>query len=46
MHSFKTFSKDKLRDRSKFFSCLKDKSISEKDYLHANNVWNMLKKQQ
>ena len=33
-----------LPDRSKFFSSLKDESISEKDYLHAINVWNMLKR--
>ena len=46
IYSFKKFSKYKLRDRSKFFSCLNDKSISEKDYLYANNAWNMLKKQQ
>ena len=40
---FKKFSEDKLPDRSKFYSSLKDECISEKDYLHANNVWNMFK---
>ena len=43
MESFKMFSEDKLHDRSKFYSSLKDECISEKDYLHANNVWNMFK---
>ena len=42
MDSFKNFSEDKLPDRCKFFSSLKDKGISEKDYLHAN-VWNVFK---
>ena len=32
MNSFKKFSEDKLTDRSKFFSSLKDECISEKDY--------------
>ena len=32
MNSFKNFSEDKLPDRSKFFSSLKDECISEKDY--------------
>ena len=35
MGSFKKFSEDKLPDRCKFFSSLKDKCISEKDYLKA-----------
>ena len=43
MSSFKTFSEDKLPDRCKFFSSLKDKRISEKDYLKANNMWNVFK---
>ena len=43
MDSFKTFSEDKLPDRSKFFSSLKDECISEKDYLKAADVWNVLK---
>ena len=28
---------------SNFFSSLKDESITEKDYLHVIDVWNMLK---
>ena len=43
MDSFKRFSENKLRDKSKFFSSLKDESISEKDYQRANNIWNMFK---
>ena len=38
MNSFKKFSEDKLRDRCKFFSSLKDNCISEKDYLKTNNI--------
>ena len=38
MDSFKKFSKNKLPDRSKFFSSLKDVCISEKDYLKAVDV--------
>ena len=41
MDSFKTFSEDKLPDNCEFFSYLKDELISEKDYLHAINAWNM-----
>ena len=41
--SFKKFSEDKLPDRCKFFSSLKDECISEKDYSHAINVWNVFK---
>ena len=37
------FSDDKLPDRCEFLSSLKDKCISEKDYLHAIAVWIMLK---
>ena len=36
-------SNDKLPDRCKFFSSLKDECISEKDYIHAINIWNMFK---
>ena len=36
MDSFKKFSEDKLPDRCKFCSSLKEKCISEKDYLKAN----------
>ena len=43
MRSFKKFSKDKLPDRFKFYSSLKDECISEKHYLHSNNVWSMFK---
>ena len=38
MNSFKKFSENKLPDRCKFFSSLKDKFISEKDYLKASNI--------
>ena len=41
--SFKKFSEDKLSDRCKFFSSLKDECISEKDYLKASNIWNVFK---
>ena len=37
------FSEDKLPDRCMFFSSLKDKCISQKDYLKANNIWNAFK---
>ena len=43
MDSFKKFSEDKLPNRSKFFSSLKDVCISEKDYLKADNIWNVFK---
>ena len=39
--SFKRFSENKLLNRCKFFSSLKDKCISEKYYLKANNIWNV-----
>ena len=38
MDSFKKFFEDKLPDRCKFFSSLKGKCISEKNYLKANNI--------
>ena len=38
MDSFEKFSGDKLPDRSKLFSSLKNEYISEKDFLHAMNV--------
>ena len=41
--SFRKFSKNKLPDRSKFFSSLNDKCIGEKDYLKAVDVWNVFK---
>ena len=43
MDSFKKFSENKLPDKSKFFSSLKDECISGKDYQRANNAWNALK---
>ena len=43
MDSFKKFSEDKLPNRCKFFASLKGKCISEKDYLKANNNWNLFK---
>ena len=43
MDSFKKFSEDKLPDRRRFFSSLKDVCISVKDYLKANNTWNVFK---
>ena len=43
MDSFKVFFEDKLPDRNEFFSSLKNESISEKDYIHAINVWNTFK---
>ena len=30
-------------DRCKFYSCLEDVIINKKNYLHANNVWNVFK---
>ena len=38
MDSFKKFFESKLPDRYKFFSSLKGKYISEKDYLKADNI--------
>ena len=43
MDSFKKISEDKLPDKSIFFSSLKDKCISEKDYQRANGIWNAFK---
>ena len=43
MDSFKKFLENRLHNRYKFFSSLKDKCISEKDYLKANNIWNVFK---
>ena len=42
MDSFKKFSENKLPDRC-IFSSLRDFSISEKDYLKADNIWNVFK---
>ena len=44
MDSFAKFSKNKLPDKCKFFSSLKDDCSSEKDYEGANNIWNAFKK--
>ena len=41
MDSLEKFSKDKLPDRSNFFSSLKDECINERYYFHAIDVWNM-----
>ena len=41
--SFKKFSENKLPDRCKFFSSLKDVCISGKDYLKAVDIWNVFK---
>ena len=43
MGSFEKFSEYKLSDKCQFYSSLKDECVYEKDYLHANNVWNMFK---
>ena len=43
MDSVKKFSENKLHDRSKFFSSLKDECISKKNYLKGNNIWNLFK---
>ena len=41
--SFENFFEDKLPDKREFFSFLKDRYISEKDYFKAINVWNVFK---
>ena len=41
--SYEKFFAKQLSERCKFYSSLKDECISGKDYLHANNVWNMFK---
>ena len=43
MDSFKKVSENKLPDKSQFFSSLKEKCISEKDFRRANNIWNVFK---
>ena len=43
MDSFKNFSEDKLPEKFKFFSSLKDECIRERDYLASVNVWNVFK---
>ena len=41
--SFKKFEENKLPDKCKFFSSLKDCSINEKEYQRAINVWKVFK---
>ena len=43
MDSFKKFFEKQFPDVLKFYSSLKNERISKKDYLNANNVWNMFK---
>ena len=43
MDSFERFSENKLSDRSKCFSSVKNKHISEKIYLPTVDVWNAFK---
>ena len=43
MDNFKKFSGYKLSDSCKFFSSFKDVCISEKGYLKADNIWNLLR---
>ena len=40
MESFERFSEDKLPDKKHFHKSLKNKHISEKDYLSAVKIWN------
>ena len=43
MNSFERLFEDKLPDKCEFLSSLKNEDISEKDYLHAIDVWNVFK---
>ena len=43
MDSFKKFKENKLLDKSKFFSSLKNCGINKKEYQRAINVWKVLK---
>ena len=43
MESFKTFSENKLPNRCNFLSSVKDNCIRKKDYLKADNIWNVFK---
>ena len=43
MDSFEKFSDKKLPDKCEFFSFLESGWISETNYLHAINFWNMFK---
>ena len=40
MDSFKRFGENKLPDKSKWFSSLKDKSINKEEYDRAVKIWN------
>ena len=44
MDSFKRCSDEKVPDRCEPYRSLKEECISKKDYLHAIDVWNTLKK--
>ena len=41
MNSFKRSFDDRLPDRQKFYSSLKDECVSEKDYLDTADVFNV-----
>ena len=43
MNSFKRFNEDKLPDKSRFFSSLKDSEINDKEYERAIKVWKVFK---
>ena len=43
MNSFTRFNEDKLYDKCKLFSSLKDNGINEKEYERAINVWKVFK---
>ena len=43
MDSFKKFSENKLPNKCKFFSSLKDECVSEEDYHTTNNIWNVFR---
>ena len=43
MDSSKKFSEDKLTGRCECYNSFKNECISEKDYLHTIDVWNMFK---
>ena len=43
MDSFNKMFDAKIPDRCKFFGSLKGKCISEKDYLHAIDIWILFK---
>ena len=43
MSSFKRFKENKVTDKCKFFSSLKDCGINEKEYQRAINVWKVFK---